>query len=61
MTKRRRDSLATRTSQTALLLHEVRQPYSIVKDYAVPDLKAKDEVLIEVEVIGLNPIDWKAP
>jgi hypothetical protein len=47
-------------SQTALLLHAVRQPY-VIQDHDVPVVHNESEVLIKVEVVGLNPIDWKAP
>lgn len=48
-------------SQTVLLLHEPRQPYSLTGDYQVPALRGEGEVLVRVRAIGLNPIDWKAP
>lgn len=48
-------------SQTVLLLHAPKQSYEVTPDYAVPRLENKDELLAKVHVIGLNPIDWKAP
>ncbi|KAK7957693.1 hypothetical protein PG988_012541 [Apiospora saccharicola] len=45
----------------AAVLHSLKQPY--VVDYArpVPELIHEWEVLVKAHVIGLNPIDWKAP
>ncbi|KAL3489546.1 chaperonin 10-like protein [Aspergillus germanicus] len=48
-------------TQRALLLHAAQQPYSLVTDHAIPTLLHKDEILIKVTAIGLNPIDWKGP
>jgi hypothetical protein len=47
--------------QRVLLLRAKKQRYAIEEDYAVPQVKTGDEVLIKVLYIGLNPIDWKAP
>ncbi|OKL63620.1 hypothetical protein UA08_01012 [Talaromyces atroroseus] len=49
------------TTQNALLLHAIKEKYTLVTDHAVPSILHDDEVLIEVSAIGLNPIDWKAP
>jgi hypothetical protein len=49
-------------TQNALLLHGKRSPYTLTPFYNVPQIRqGKDEVLIQVQTIGLNPIDWKAP
>ncbi|CAM1510765.1 Fc.00g082780.m01.CDS01 [Cosmosporella sp. VM-42] len=48
-------------TQTVLLLRGPRQEYQLVDDYAVPRLAGQDEILVKNLVIGLNPIDWKAP
>ncbi|KAB5582997.1 chaperonin 10-like protein [Coniochaeta sp. 2T2.1] len=48
-------------TQTVLLLHGAKQPYQVTGSYAVPQAETEHEVLLKVEVIGLNPIDWKAP
>jgi hypothetical protein len=45
--------------QTQLLLHAVKQPYEVTAARDVPELKA-GELLVRVEAIGLNPIDWKS-
>ncbi|KAK4613630.1 Trans-enoyl reductase [Fulvia fulva] len=45
--------------QKALLLHELRQPF-VKQDHAVPQINGPEEILIEVQAIGLNPIDWKS-
>ncbi|KAK0388413.1 hypothetical protein NLU13_4657 [Sarocladium strictum] len=48
-------------SQRALLLRDCKQPYDLITDHHIPELRAKDEVLVQTAAIGLNPIDWKAP
>jgi hypothetical protein len=48
-------------SQSALILHAIRQPYSVTEDHEVPALRTDTELLVKVEAVGLNPIDWKAP
>lgn len=48
-------------AQNVLLLHGPKQQYQIERDYPIPKTSGKDEVLIKNSVIGLNPIDWKAP
>jgi NADPH:quinone reductase-like Zn-dependent oxidoreductase len=47
--------------QSALKLHAIRQPYDLAEDHPVPATQHEHELLIKVEAIGLNPIDWKAP
>jgi len=47
--------------QEVLLLHGVKQKYEHTKEQPVPNLNNDREMLVAVEVIGLNPIDWKAP
>lgn len=47
--------------QSALLLHAIRQPYEPANDHPVPAARHDSEMLVKVEAIGLNPIDWKAP
>tara|TARA_R110002060_G_scaffold5448_2_gene8435 strand:+ start:518 stop:928 length:411 start_codon:yes stop_codon:yes gene_type:complete len=49
------------THQEVLLLHAPKQRYEHTKQQPIPDLKTDREMLVEVEVVGLNPIDWKAP
>ena len=47
--------------QEQLLLHAPKQEYVLVKDGPIPQLQDDREMLIEVKVVGLNPIDWKGP
>jgi hypothetical protein len=47
--------------QNALVLHAVNERYILVADHAVPLITHDDEILVKVNAIGLNPIDWKAP
>jgi hypothetical protein len=48
-------------TQSALLLHAIRKPYTITKDHKVPAVQDNSELLVKVQSAGLNPIDWKAP
>jgi hypothetical protein len=48
-------------TQTVLLLHAAKQPYVLTDNYPVPLIREDSEVLVRTQVIGLNPIDWKAP
>lgn len=48
------------THQDVLLLHAAKQRYAHTRQ-PVPQLKHEREMLVEVQVVGLNPIDWKAP
>lgn len=45
--------------QTQLLLHQPRSPYETFSGAGVPSLNP-GELLVQVEAIGLNPIDWKS-
>ncbi|KAH8732118.1 chaperonin 10-like protein [Phaeosphaeriaceae sp. PMI808] len=47
--------------QSVLLLHAIRQPYQVEEGYDVPKTQSDSELLVKVEAVGLNPIDWKAP
>lgn len=47
--------------QSALLLNKLREPYTLSEQHEVPELSNQNEVLIKIQAIGLNPIDWKAP
>lgn len=47
--------------QEVLLLHAPKQRYAHTKKQQIPSLENEREMLIAVEVVGLNPIDWKAP
>ncbi|KFZ13582.1 hypothetical protein V502_06537 [Pseudogymnoascus sp. VKM F-4520 (FW-2644)] len=48
------------THQEVLLLHGVKQRYAHTPKYEIPQIKNDSEMLVKVNVIGLNPIDWKA-
>ncbi|KAH8424459.1 zinc-binding alcohol dehydrogenase family protein [Aspergillus melleus] len=50
-----------RTTQSALLLKAARERYTLVTDHTIPSTRTKDEILVKVLAIGLNPIDWKGP
>ena len=47
--------------QSALKLHAIRQPYEVSDDHPLPSIQHDSELLVKVQAIGLNPIDWKAP
>jgi hypothetical protein len=47
--------------QEVLLLHAPKQRYALQKKHPKPRLEDDREMLVAVEVVGLNPIDWKAP
>ncbi|KGO43667.1 Alcohol dehydrogenase superfamily, zinc-type [Penicillium expansum] len=47
-------------SQIALVLQGLRQPYTITPAHPVPLLSYPDELMIKIQAIGLNPIDWKS-
>ncbi|KAH7034535.1 chaperonin 10-like protein [Microdochium trichocladiopsis] len=46
--------------QSALLLNAPKQKYKITREHPVPK-PGEGEVLIQTQVVGLNPLDWKAP
>jgi hypothetical protein len=48
-------------TQKALVLYCFKQQYVLDSQHAVPVVRSPEEILIHVESIGLNPIDWKAP
>jgi hypothetical protein len=48
-------------TQSALLLHAIRQPYELKEGYPTPKVLRDEELLVRVTAVGLNPIDWKAP
>ncbi|TKA58755.1 hypothetical protein B0A55_12635 [Friedmanniomyces simplex] len=45
--------------QDMLLLHGPRQKYSLEQAKDIPELRGEHEILVQVLVIGLNPVDWK--
>jgi hypothetical protein len=47
--------------QEILWLHAPKQRYAHAKEQPIPTLDHDHEMLVAVEAIGLNPIDWKAP
>lgn len=47
--------------QEVLLLHGVKQRYTHTLKYEIPKARDDSEMLVKVTVVGLNPIDWKAP
>ncbi|KAJ9606723.1 hypothetical protein H2200_008732 [Cladophialophora chaetospira] len=54
-------SASISTHQHALILYGPKQPYQEISDHPTPLLLNDRELLVRTRVIGLNPIDWKAP
>ncbi|PYH98119.1 oxidoreductase [Aspergillus ellipticus CBS 707.79] len=50
-----------KSTQSALLLHGAGQQYTLVTDHAIPTISKSDEILVKIQAIGLNPVDWKGP
>ncbi|PYI03244.1 oxidoreductase [Aspergillus sclerotiicarbonarius CBS 121057] len=48
-------------TQSALLLKGVGEQYTLVTDHAIPAITKKDEILVKIQAVGLNPVDWKGP
>lgn len=48
-------------NQKVLLLRDIKQPYEVEDEYPVPEPDDDASFLVKTQVIGLNPIDWKAP
>lgn len=46
--------------QQALLLHGIRERFALEDNHLVPDTRAPDELIVKVQAIGLNPVDWKS-
>jgi hypothetical protein len=46
-------------TQSQLLLLAPKQPYQVHHYRDIPEVR-KSELLVKVEAIGLNPIDWKS-
>jgi len=47
--------------QEVLLLHAPKEKYAHTKEHPIHVLKNDREMLVAVQAVGLNPIDWKAP
>ncbi len=45
--------------QRALIQENKSGPYIVRNKYAIPDLKP-NEVLIKIQLVDLDPIDWKS-
>jgi NADPH:quinone reductase-like Zn-dependent oxidoreductase len=50
-----------KTKQSALLLKGIGEKYTLVANHDIPTISHKDEILVKIMAIGLNPIDWKGP
>ena len=51
----------TPSSQRQLLIHAPKESYKIVEDAPIPTPSNNREAIIQIQTIGLNPIDWKSP
>ncbi|KAJ6781647.1 hypothetical protein PWT90_01397 [Aphanocladium album] len=48
-------------TQSILILNGPQQRYELIAGHSIPALRDNTEVLVQTQVIGLNPIDWKSP
>ena len=46
--------------QRALVLHAIRERFVLSRKHPTPSLRKPDELLVRIQAIGLNPIDWKS-
>ena len=53
-------SSAIPAQQKVLLLLGKGQRYELEENYAVPEIRDDRELLLKIQYIGLNPIDWKS-
>jgi len=49
------------SGQKVLSLLAIRQRYHVEEGHPIPTIHHDHEILVSTEVVGLNPIDWKAP
>ena len=49
------------SAQHQLLLSAPKEAYTLVEDASTPSPSNDREVVIQIQTIGLNPIDWKGP
>jgi NADPH:quinone reductase-like Zn-dependent oxidoreductase len=49
------------STQSQLLIHAPKENYRLVFNASVPNTTRNDEAIIQVQTLGLNPIDWKGP
>jgi len=49
------------TQQQQLQLQTIKAPFQLIDGAELPEFQHGAELLIRVDTIGLNPIDWKAP
>lgn len=54
------DSNALLRYQKALVLHGVRERFTLKNDHPIPEIREIDEIVVKIKAIGLNPIDWKS-
>lgn len=48
-------------TQQQIRIYAPKEPFRLIEDAQLPGLQVEDEVLVRVDSIGLNPIDWKSP
>ncbi|KAJ4156145.1 hypothetical protein LMH87_001358 [Akanthomyces muscarius] len=53
--------LQSAKTQSILVLQAPLEKYTLMHNYPIPSLRDATEILVQTEVIGLNPIDWKSP
>lgn len=53
--------LQSAKTQSILVLQAPLEKYTLMHNYPIPSPRDATEILVQTEVIGLNPIDWKSP
>lgn len=46
--------------QKALLLHGIRERFALTEDHEVPETTGPHELVVKIQAVGLNPVDWKS-
>lgn len=47
-------------NQSILQLPEIRQRFVVVESHPVPEIIKPEELVVRIQAIGLNPVDWKS-
>lgn len=47
-------------TQKALLLHAIREAFVLTEHHEAPQIRHPHELIVKIQAIGLNPIDWKS-
>lgn len=47
-------------NQSILQLPDLRQRFVVVESHPVPEIRRPEELVVKIQAIGLNPVDWKS-